>query len=162
MQITTLLPEEGLKTDPMRGKVQVEIEGPMKGKETQVMIKNKDLEVETEEKAIIEEDQMKEETQKGPMNQETEVPALRDQGQLAETTKETPATTDQDQIVEGDITMKEDLMREEKPEILMTQEIKTQVMRDKTETDHLAMINRDQIVKPEAEPVTEEVNITKQ
>ena len=142
--------------------VKVEIEEPMKGKETQVMIKSKDQKVEKEERAIIEEDQMKKETNKDLMSQETEAPALTNQGQTAEKTKETQATTDKDQTVEESITMKEDLLREEKPEILMTQEIKTKVMRDKTETDHLAMRNRDQIVEPGAEIMTEEVNITKQ
>ena len=161
MQITTLLQEEDPKTDPETEMVTMAIK-PMKRREIQVMIKSKDQEVEKEERAIIEEDQMKKETNKDLMSQETEAPALTNQGQTAEKTKETQATTDIDQTVEESITMKEDLLREEKPEILMTQEIKTKVMRDRTETDHLAMGNRDQIVKPEAEIMKGEVITTKQ
>ena len=162
MQITTLLQEEDPKTDPETEMVTMEIEEPMKRREIQVMIKSKDQEVEKEKKAIIEEDQMKEETHKDLMSQETEAPALTNQGQTAEKTKETQATTNQGPTVEESITMKEDLLKEEKTKILMTQEAKTKVMRDRTETDHPAMKNRDQIVEPGAGIMTKEVNITKQ
>ena len=162
MQITTLLQEEDPKTDPETEKIKITLEEPMKGKETQVMIDRKDQRAEKKEKEITEGDQMKEETHKDLMNQETEAPALTNQGQTAEKTKETLATTNQGPTVEESITMKEDLLKEEKPKILMTQEAKTKVMRDRTETDHPAMINREQIVEPGAGIMTKEVNIIKQ
>ena len=126
------------------------------------MIRNKDQEVEEEKQEIIEEDQMREETHKDHMNQETEAPALTSQDQTAEKTKETQTTTETDQTVEESTTMIEDQLRGEKPKIIMAQELKTKLMRDRTETDHLVMENRDQIVTPEAEIMTEEVITTKQ
>ena len=158
MQITTLLQEEDPKTDPETEMVTMAIK-PITMKEIQVMIRNKDQEVEEEKQAIIEEDQMREETHKDPMNQETEAPALTSQDQTAEKTKETQATTETDQTVEESTTMIEDQLRGEKPK---AQELKTKVMRDRTETDHLVMGNRDQIVKPEAEIMKGEVITTKQ
>ena len=121
MQITTLLQEEDPKTDPETEMVTMAIK-PMTRKEIQVMIRNKDQEVEEEKQAIIEEDQMREETHKDPMNQETEAPALTSQDQTAEKTKETQATTETDQTVEENTTMIEDQQRGEKPETIMAQE----------------------------------------
>ena len=161
MQITTLLQEEDPKTDPETEMVTMAIK-PITMKGIQVMIRNKDQEVEEEKQAIIEEDQMREETHKDHMNQETEAPALTSQDQTAEKTKETQTTTETDQTVEESTTMIEDQLRGEKPKIIMAQELKTKLMRDRTETDHLVMENRDQIVTPEAEIVTEEVITTKQ
>ena len=100
MQITTLLQEEDPKTDPETEIVTMAIK-PIKMKGIQVMIRNKDQEVEEEKQAIIEEDQMREETHKDPMNQETEAPALTSQDQTAEKTKETQTTTETDHLVMG-------------------------------------------------------------
>ena len=134
---------------------------PITVKGIQAMTRNRDQEVEEEKQAIIEEDQMTE-IHKDHMNQETEALVLTNQDQTAEKTKETQATAETDQTVEESTTMIEDQLRGEKPKIIMAQELKTKVMRDRTETDHLVMGNRDQIVKPEAEIMKEEVITTKQ
>ena len=134
---------------------------PITLKEIQAMTRDIDQEVE-EEKQTTEEGQMREETHKIPMHQDPEAQALTNQDQKAEITKETQATIEIVQTTEEDTAMTEDQLKGEKPKIIMAQELKTRVLRDRTETDHLAMGNRDQIVKPEAEIMKGEVITTKQ
>ena len=154
MQITTLLQEEDPKTDPETEMVKMAIK-PITMKGIQVMTRDIDQEVE-EEKQATEEGQMREETHKNPMNQDPEAQALTNQDQKAEITEETQATTEIVQTAEEDTTMIKDQLKGERPKIIMAQELKTRVLRDKLETDHLVM-GEDQIAKPEAEIMIEEV-----
>ena len=159
MQITILLQEEGPKTDPETEMVNMAIK-PITMIEIQVMTREIDQEVE-EEKQATEEGQMREETHKNPMNQDPEAQALTNQDQKAEITEETQATTEIVQTAEEDTAMIKDQLKGERPKIIMAQELKTRVLRDKIETDHLAM-EKDQIAKPEAEIMIEEVITQKQ
>ena len=160
MQITILLQEEDPKTDPETEMVNMAIK-PITMKGIQAMTRDIDQEVE-EEKQATEEGQMREETHKNPMNQDPEAQALTNQDQKAEITEETQATTEIVQTAEEDTAMIKDQLKGERPKIIMAQELKTRVLRDRIETDHLAMENRDQIAKPEAEIMKGEVITTKQ